>query len=144
MKKFVVIAVITLGMVFPSFGIFACEMHFSLFSPEGEEAQVFPGRETVLHLNESYTLRVKFVEDHRKCVMLPDDTVYLLDEEKWKTEKDHLALQLVSSSQWEETSARGWVQELQFTAAQKGSVSLEVLRDCPKGGYDDYLLFSVQ
>ena len=144
MKKRIVVTVITFGLMFPSFGIFACEMHFNLVSPEGEEEQLFPGRETVLRLNESYTLRVEFVEDHRKCVMSPDDTVYLLDEERWKTEKNYLSLQLVSASQWEETSARGWVQELQFTAAQTGSVALEVLRDCPKGGYDEYLLFSVQ
>lgn len=143
MKNLVIIAVF-FSVLFSAFGLFACEMHFSLISPDGEEEQLFPGREIVLNYDETYTLRVEFVEDHRKCVMAPEDTVYLLDEEKWKTEKDHLSLQLVSSSQWEETSTRGWVQELQFTAAQKGSVELEVLRDCPKGGYDEDLLFSVQ
>ncbi len=143
MKNLIIIAVF-LGVLLPAFGLFACEMHFSLISPDGEEDQVYPGRETVLHHDVTYALRIEFVEDHRNCVMPPEDTVYLLDEEKWNTEKDHLSLQLVSAGQWEETSARGWVQELQFTAAQKGSASLEVLRDCPKGGYDEYLFFSVQ
>jgi hypothetical protein len=144
MMKYLMIIAVFLGVLLSAFGLFACEMHFSLISPDGKEEHVYPGRETVLSHDVTYTLQVEFVEDHRNCVMKPEDTVYLLDEEKWNTEKDYLALQLVSAGEWEKTSARGWVQELQFTATQEGSVSLEVLRDCPKGGYDENLLFSVQ
>ena len=65
-------------------------------------------------------------------------------EEKWKSLKDYLPLQLVSRGEWVLDSSQTYVQEISFEAIEKGSWELEIIRDCSKGGYDEFLIFHVQ
>ena len=144
MNRFLIGVSIFLGIFFISLGLHACEMHFSLVFPGGSEQEVVPGKSVSLVSGNSYTLKVEFVQDHRKCVTPPDQTVYLLQDEKWKSTKDYLPLQLVDQSEWHEAISDSWLQEIEFRAVQQGEWELEVIRDCPKGGYDEYLPFLVK
>ena len=141
-KKLIFISILTALFITGS-GLYACEMNFSLFSPEGEQ-KIVPGKEVRLALGETYSLTVQFIEDHRKCVTPPEETMYILQEEKWKISKDHLPLQLIALGDWVMESGDGWVQKIDFTPREKGTWNLEIIRDCPKGGYDEYLSFQVQ
>lgn len=144
MKVFL-ISVFTITTIFlAAIGGYACEMNFSLLSPDGTAKEILPGKSISLSAGESYTLRVKFTPDHRKCIVSPEETIYLLLEEKWKSSKDYLPLQLVSRGEWVLDSSKTYVQEISFEAIEKGSCELEIIRDCSKGGYDEFLIFHVR
>ncbi|MCK4805138.1 MAG: hypothetical protein KAT88_11285 [Spirochaetes bacterium] len=143
--KILLISVFTVSVIFLiAIGGYACEMNFSLLSPDGTAKEILPGKSISLSAGESYTLRVKFTPDHRKCIVSPEETIYLLLEEKWKSSKDYLPLQLVSRGEWVLDSSQTNVQKISFKAIEKGSWELEIIRDCSKGGYDEFLTFQVQ
>jgi hypothetical protein len=125
----------------------ACEFQFELTLPDGSVQRVTPDREVDLELGEMYTLEVQFIPDHRRCETPPQATLYLMQEEKWKVGKDHLPLGLLSMSSWSDSTAErsgAWEQVLRFRASMEGNWSLEVLRECERGGYDESLHFQVR
>lgn len=126
-------------------GAFACEMSFTLTEAAGNSRNVVPGDPVSLNLGETYSLLVSFTEDHGRCSVPAEATVFVLDEEKWKASEDHLPLRLLSDIAWEDTSSKSSEVELEFTAIRAGEWELEVLRTCDKkSGYDEYLVFSVR
>lgn len=125
-------------------GAFACEMTFVLTDSSANSRTVIPGKKIVLKRGETYSLVVRFKEDHNNCKVAPEVTLFLLDEEKWKSSKDYLPLQLAGSINWTDINSRTHETELTFKAAKSGDWELEVIRECSKKeGYDEYLLFSV-
>ena len=143
--KTLLISVFTGSVIFLiAIGGYACEMNFSLLSPGGTAQETLPDNSISLSTGESYILRVEFTPDHRKCIVPPEETIYLLLEEKWKSSKDYLPLQLVSRGEWVLDSSQTYVQEISFEAIEMGSWELEIVRDCSKGGYDEFLTFHVQ
>lgn len=144
MKKLLLGAGIGMSLFLVNVGVYACEMHFSLISSDGAIQNILPGKSTSLSQGESYILQVEFIQDHKRCVTPAEETVYLLLEEKWKSTKDYLPLQLVSQGEWISDSSEAWTQEINFEATQKGQWELEIVRDCPKGGYDEIIIFQVQ
>ena len=139
--KGVLIAVFILSAT----GAYACEFAFTLISENGSTQRIQPGSEVELDLNNTYTLKVALVEDHRNCHLTPEDTDFLLEEEKWKTTKDYLPLQLLNDISWTSRDHRHHKVEISFQTVISGTSSLEVLRDCDKKeGYDEFLHFVVK
>ena len=135
---------IILIFVFGAAGAFACQLTFSLVSGDGSVRNIVPGRSVDLDLSEVYTLKVTLEEDHSNCPVPAEDTVFLLDEEKWKASKDYLPLILQDNISWSDTGSRSHLTELAFTAVQAGVWELEIIRDCDKKeGYDESLIFSI-
>ena len=125
-------------------GAFACEMTFMLSDSSGNSRTVIPGKKIVLKRGETYSLVIRFKEDHNNCKVAPEETLFLLDEEKWRSSKDYLPLKLEGSINWTDINSRIHETELTFKAAKSGDWELEVIRECKKKeGYDEYLLFSV-
>ena len=125
-------------------GALACEMTFVLTDSSANSRTVIPGKKIVLKLGETYSLVVRFKEDHNNCNVAPEVTLFLLDEEKWKSSKDYLPLQLAGSVNWSDINSRTHETELTFKAVKTGDWELEVIRECSKKeGYDEYLLFWV-
>jgi hypothetical protein len=110
---------------------FGCEMSFSLLGGSG--SAVVPGRTVDLVQGKQYTLHVLFHEDHGRCLLDPEDTEFLLGGKAWPP---------ASSVKWK-TSGRDHTADIVFTAAKTGMFQVEVIRDCAKGGYDDFLAFRV-
>jgi hypothetical protein len=144
MKKLFLGTLIAVSLLPAALGAYACEMQFSLISSDGSVQNIAPGGNTALSQGENYVLQVEFTQDHKRCVTPADETVYLLSEEKWKSTKDHLPLQLVSQEEWVSDSSGVWVQKTSFEASRTGLWELEIIRDCPKGGYDEILTFRVR
>ena len=125
-------------------GAFACEMTFVLTDSSANSRTIIPGKTVILKRGETYSLVIRFKEDHNNCKVAPEETLFLLDEEKWKSSKDYLSLQLAGSINWVDTDSRTHETELTFIAVNTGEWELEVIRECSKkDGYDEYLLFSV-
>ena len=144
MKKLLIAVPFVMLIIFVNVAALACEFHFTLFSDNGEVFNIRLGNEVALDSGETYKMKIEFVQDHRKCETPPEATVYLLEDEKWKTEKDYLPLVLVEKGEWKPSSSTSYEQELVFQAQESGAVALEVLRECPKGGYDEEIVFKVE
>lgn len=111
---------------------FGCEMTFTLLGGSGG-VSVVPGRTIDLVQGKQYTLRVVFHEDHGRCLLTAEDTVFLVGDRPWAASE---------GVAW--TSAgRDHTAEIAFRAAAAGTFRIEVIRDCAKGGYDDFLVFRV-
>jgi hypothetical protein len=144
MRKLTKILLTVFFLFLLTVGAFACEMSYTLTDAAGGSRSIVPGSPVNLQKGETYSLFVSFTEDHGNCTVAPEETVFLLDEEKWKASKNHLPMQLLSDIEWKDTSSNSHEAELKFKAVQTGRWDLEVLRECDrKGGYDEYLIFSV-
>jgi hypothetical protein len=144
MKRLMISLGIMITMVLTGTVALACEMNFTIVSNNGESFEVRPGKVLTLEAGETYTMEVEFVQDHRNCIVPAEDTVFLLNEEKWKEGKDYLPLLLLSQSGWTEVSSGTWEQNLVFVAQESQKTALEVIRECPKGGYDETLEFKIK
>jgi hypothetical protein len=144
MKKITLFLFIFLSLFLLSIGAYACEMRFTLTPKDGKNESIVPGSETSLVFGESYFLHIEFAQDHKRCITPAEETVFLISEEKWKSAKDYLPLRLVEQGEWASVSEGVWTQDIHFEATQKGRWELEIIRDCPKGGFDETLVFQVQ
>jgi hypothetical protein len=144
MKRLIISLGIIITAVLTGTAALACEMNFTVVSNSGESFEVRPNKPVTLETKETYTLEVEFVQDHRNCIVPAENTVFLLNEEKWKEGKDYLPLLLLSQSGWTEVSSGTWEQNLGFVAQESQKTELEVIRDCPKGGYDETLEFKIK
>ena len=122
----------------------ACYFSFTLTDSRNNEQTLRPFTPVTVNTGETYKLTINFTQDHRKCSVPADETDLLLYEEKWKTTKDYLPMQLISTTHWELTDTCTYTIELDFTPKIEGSWDLQVLRECSKGGYDESLVFTIQ
>lgn len=124
--------------------IAACEINFELVDSEGVAIKVSPDSDINIHNGEEYRLVLHYVQDHGKCDVAYDDTLFLMEDEKWKTTKDYLPLVLTENISWSEISSREYSADISFKAMENGEFSLEIVRECErKEGYDESLTFKV-
>jgi hypothetical protein len=121
----------------------ACYFSFTLTDSDNNEEVVKPFDNIDINTGETYVLSITFCQDHRNCLVPADETDILLYEEKWKTTKDYLPMQLLNSSGWINTGAGSYTIDLEFIPKTEGLWELQILRECPKGGYDESLLFNI-
>ncbi len=139
-KRLCVIGILMLGLIFP---LLACEMEFRLSGPSLTDMRILPGSTIALEKEGYYTLQVIFTEDHRACKIPPEDTLFMLDKQKWRVDKSEQGVVLQSPIVWSTTSKTTNETTLSFVASQAGLRTLNIIRTCPKGGYDEEIIFSV-
>ncbi len=122
----------------------ACEMSFTLVDASGAAKRVLPGSTVGLRAGSGYTLRVEFVEDHRNCAIPPEDTFFLMGGSEWRPGSADQGLALSKPITWVEDSRSRNRAEIAFTAPAAGDFHLGIIRDCPKGGYDERIVFAVK
>jgi hypothetical protein len=135
---------ILLFLMFSAGAAFACDLRFSLQDQAGVVTELKPGDTVRLENGMSYTLHVVFREDHGRCLVTPEETIFLIDEEKWKAAKDYLPLILANPIVWRAEDSRSYSTDLVFSAASEGAFELEIIRECSKGGYEESILFIVK
>ena len=123
---------------------FACEMSFTLEGQSCASMNILPGSTVKLSEGQSYKITVEFDEDHRNCKVPADETLFLLNGEKWRPNKETQGLLLTNSIQWEEVSKTKNVIVLEFTASAQGKQTVQIVRDCSKGGYNEQIIFAVE
>ena len=131
-------------MLISSAALFACDMSFSVTDEAGKTFKIYPDETVNLKKEGSYTLTVIFKENHGRCTVPAEDTVFLLDDEKWKYGKEKLSFVISDIYNWETVSNSEYRVDIPFKAEKSGEVYLEVVRECTrKEGYDEYIVFNV-
>ena len=87
-KAFVRKFIIAIFLIVAGVGAFACEMIFTLDAEKSVSMNVIPGSEVKLVKWQSYKLTVEFNEDHRNCKIPASETIFLLNGEKWRVNKE--------------------------------------------------------
>ena len=134
------ISVLLLGLWLP---LFACEMEFRISGPTYADLIILPGSTLALEKGSSYTLSVTFSEDHRNCKVPAEDTLFMLDKQKWRVDKAEQGVVLQKPIIWETPAKNTHEAELSFVALQEGQKVLNICRICTKGGYDEDIIFTV-
>ncbi len=125
--------------------IFACEMIYSLVSDSGDTRVLSPDRTVSLDYGEIYSLEVIFHQDHGVCDVPADDTIFMLEEEKWRASKDYLPFQLLNEIIWIEDGSRMFKTVINFKTTVEGPASLQIIRVCDrKSGYDESIEFEIR
>lgn len=132
--------ILTLGAA----AAFACEMSFTLEGQSFTSMSILPGSTVKLSEGQSYKITVEFNEDHRNCKVPADETLFLLNGEKWRVNKETHALLLKSAIEWDAVTNTKNVIVLEFTASVKGEQVIQIARECSKGGYDEEITFVVE
>jgi hypothetical protein len=140
-KKCLIIA--AMFILFTVMNASACSINYKLSDPEGKEQSLRPFTPVDLTIGETYFLTIIFRQDHGRCLIPAEETDLLLYEEKWKTTKDYLPMQLISTTGWEQIGGGSYRIVLEFTPEKEGNWDLQILRECPKGGYDESLIFNI-
>jgi hypothetical protein len=122
----------------------ACELRFKLVDASGASRRVLPGATVQLKAGASYSLHIEFDEDHRNCAVPPQETVFLIDGARWNSAKPGQGLALAGPVAWIEDGRTTNHADIPFVAAAGGIHTLSIIRDCPKGGYDETIAFSVK
>ncbi|HKL57728.1 MAG TPA: hypothetical protein VJ854_04950 [Sphaerochaeta sp.] len=123
--------------------LFACEMEFRISGPTMKDMRILPGSTIALEKGSSYTLQVVFTEDHRNCKIPAEDTLFMLDKQKWRVDKAEQAVVLQGPILWMEKDKRTNVATISLVATNAGQRILNIIRTCTKGGYDEEIIFSV-
>ena len=139
-KRFSIIGLLLLALALP---LFACEMEFRLSGPAMTDMRILPGSTIALQEGSSYTLQVIFTEDHRGCKIPPEDTLFMLDKQKWRVDKSEQGVVLQRAIVWQASAKRANETNLFFVASEQGQRILNIVRTCTKGGYDEEIIFSV-
>ena len=131
-------------MLLSAAALFACDMSYSLTDEAGKTVKIHPDETVEVQKEGSYILNVTFKENHGRCTVPAEDTVFLLDDEKWKFGKGELPFVISGEYTWESVSKTEHKAEIPFRAEKTGEIYLEVIRECSrKEGYDEYLVFNV-
>ncbi len=139
-KRYFLISILLLSLLVP---LFACEMEFRLSGPSLTDMRILPGSTIALEKGSSYTLQVIFTEDHRNCKIPAEDTLFMLDKQKWRVDKTEQAVVLQRAIVWQTSAKRTNETTISFMASEQGQRILNIIRTCTKGGYDENIIFSV-
>lgn len=123
-------------------GAFACEMKFGI-GLSGAKPQALKENAVIeLKAGAEYALTLSYFEDHRNCLVKPEDTKVSLDGKAW-TAQSAVGLKLLDAQAWTEAPARTQSAILRFVAAVPGTYVVGVDRACPKGGYSGTITVKV-
>jgi len=139
-KRYFLIGILMLSLFLP---LFACEMEFRISGPAMTDMRILPGSTIALKEGSSYSLQVIFSEDLRNCKIPPEDTLFMLDKQKWRVDKTEQGVVLQNPIVWKTTTKTTNETTLTFVASLEGQRVLDICRICPKGGYDEDIIFSV-
>ena len=125
-------------------GLFACSLEFVLIDNVGKEMTVSPDSLITLDKNTRYKLRIEYHQDHGRCDVEYDETVILLEDEKWKVTKEELSFKLLTPIEWDKVSSRSATTVIEFQTKDPGESFMEIIRDCDrKEGYDETFSFEI-
>ncbi len=121
----------------------ACILTYTLIGPDGQIG-IFPGRSAELVTGESYTIEIAMREDHNRCLIEPEDTIFLLEEARWRVNRATQPLVLLAPIEWVQVGSREFTATIEFRAAEPGSWTIDVIRECTKGGYHEKLILEAR
>lgn len=117
----------------------ACIFTYTLVGADGS-TRITPGSPAVVSAGETYRIDITMREDHGNCSLEPEDTMFLLDEARWRVNRETQPLVLLSEIVWEKVGATRYTSTIVFRVAESGEFDIDVIRECTRGGYHETLV----
>ena len=117
----------------------ACIITYTLVGPK-QQSSIMPGRFFEVMTGERYRIKIAMREDHNNCRIEPEDTLFLLEEARWRVERETQPLVLLAPIEWVKVGSRRYTATIEFRVAAAGAWTIDVIRDCTRGGYHEKLI----
>jgi hypothetical protein len=146
-NKLVVLAVALAVLLTAAPNLHACEFDLAL-NRVNDQSDLMGGEgarpvslesHASLHTGYTYDLTITYREDHRNCRVPPEDTVFLLQDARWRTGRETQGLVLLADIVWSTVDTGRHAATLRFRVVEPGEYRLQIIRVCPRsgGGYDE-------
>lgn len=135
-----VIALIALMCLAVATPAVACIFTYTLVG-EDSSTGLTADTPTPVRVDETYRIDIAMREDHGNCRIEPEDTLFLLDEARWRLNRETQPMVLLSEILWQPVGATRYTTSIEFRVAQPGLWTIDVIRECSRGGYHGALLF---
>lgn len=126
----------------------ACIFTYTLVGPDGEteiaESAALSAGAPIVQIGETYRIEITMREDHANCRIDPEDTLFLLEEGRWRVLRETQPLVLLAEIEWEHVATRRYATTIEFRPAETGVFRIDVIRECDRGGYHEVLLVEVE
>ena len=124
----------------PVLSAHACIFTYTLVGPDGSVG-ISVESPAAVTVGESYRIEIAMREDHGNCRIEPEDTMFLLNESRWRLNRESQALVLLSDIVWEKVGSTSYTTVIEFRVAESGLSTVDVIRECSRGGYQGALVF---
>ncbi len=139
-------------LLFSAFAAHACIFTYTLVGPGGETElagsavpPALPSAATpVVQVGKVYRIEITMRENHANCRIDPQDTLFLLEEGRWRVLRETQPLVLLAEIEWEQVANRRYTTAIDFRPAEPGLWRIDVIRECDRGGYHEVLLIEAQ
>ena len=121
----------------------ACIFTYTLIGPN-QQTGITPGRPVEVMTGESYRIDITMREDHNNCRLEPEETMFLLEEARWRVNRETQPLVLLAPIEWAQVASREFTTTIEFQVAEAGEWTIDVIRDCTKGGYYEELILEAR
>lgn len=118
----------------------ACIFTYTLIGESGSVA-LTPDTPTAVEVGQTYRIDIAMREDHGNCRIEPEDTLFLLDEARWRLNRETQPMVLLSEIVWQPVGTTRYTTTIEFRVGQPGLWTVDVIRECTRGGYRGALLF---
>lgn len=135
-------ALLAVGFLFGASVAHACIFTYTLVGPDGS-IRVEPDTPVSIAAGEQYRIDVAMREDHGACSLEAEDTVILLNEGRWRVNRDTQPLVLLSEIVWERVGPTRYTTAFEFEAREAGDWRIDVIRECTRGGRHETLYLRV-
>lgn len=129
-------------LVGSAFAANACIFTYTLVGPDGG-VRLEPDSPVSVAAGETYRIDITMREDHGNCSLEPEDTMFLLNEGRWRVDRETQPLVLLSDIVWEQAGPTRYTTEIEFDAREAGDWRIDVIRECTRGGRHEILLINV-
>ena len=122
----------------PTLAAYACIFTYVLIGPD-ESNEIRSGATATVRAGEVYRIEIAMRENHNNCDLEADDTMFLLEEGRWRVGRETQPLVLRSEIEWERTGSRSYTTAIEFLAAEIGTWTIDVVRECHRGGCHEWI-----
>jgi hypothetical protein len=70
---------------------------------------------------ETYRIEISMREDHNRCLIEPEDTMFLLEESRWRVNPETQPLVLLAPIEWTQMGSRDFTATIDFRVAEAGA-----------------------
>ncbi len=135
-------ALLVLGFLLAASAAHACIFTYTLVGPDGN-VRVEPDAPVAITAGLTYRIDVTMREDHGACSLEADDTIILLNEGRWRVNRDTQPLVLLSEIVWERVGPTRYTTSFEFDARESGDWRIDLIRECTRGGRHETLYLQV-
>ena len=120
----------------------ACIFTYTLVGPDGS-VRVEPDDPVAITAGLTYRIDVTMRENHGACSLEAEDTMILLNEGRWRVNRDTQPLVLLSEIVWERVGPTRYTTSFEFEARESGDWRIDLIRECTRGGRHETLYLQV-